>query len=95
MDNWLAGAPENEFKDKHPEAGGKLSADFERASSQAAGKRLARYEVTGSRQTPNGYRFSVSVTIDDRGTAETKLLHYDVFKDRTLGEGRWTILSAQ
>jgi hypothetical protein len=38
-----------------------------------------------------GYRFAVTAIIEDRGTPETKILRYAVYKDRMLSEGRWTI----
>jgi hypothetical protein len=64
------------------------------ASLTAAGKRLVSYDITNATPAPGpsgGFRFTVTAIIEDRGTPETRILYYHVFKDRTLSEGRWTI----
>lgn len=92
LDSWVAGEDMATFKRKHPEAAAKMTMDITWASLTAAGKRLAQYDITNATLAPGGgYRFTVTAIIEDRGTPETKILYYTVFKDRTLSEGRWTI----
>jgi hypothetical protein len=80
------------FKRKHPEAAAKTTMDVTWAALTAAGKRLVQYDITNATPSRQGFRFTVTAVIEDRGTPETKILYYEVFKDRTLSEGRWTIM---
>jgi hypothetical protein len=92
LDSWVAGEDMATFKTKHPEAAAKMTMDVTWASLTAAGKRLVQYDISNATPAPGGgYRFTVTAIIEDRGTPETKILRYDVFKDRTLSQGRWTI----
>lgn len=91
LDSWVVGEGQKDFVARHPEAAGKMTMDVTRADLTSRGQRLVRYEVTSSVPTPKGYRFTVTAVIEDRGTPETKILYYEVFKDRVLSEGRWTI----
>lgn len=92
LDAWIAGEDLAAFKKQHPEAAAKMTVDTTWASLTAAGKRLVRYEITNA--TPaagGGYRFTVTAILEERGTPETKILRYAVYKDRVLSGGRWTI----
>jgi hypothetical protein len=95
LDTWVAGKDMATFKKEHPEAAAKMTMDVTWASLTAAGKRLVQYDITSVSPAPGhsgGYRFTVTAIVEDRGTPETKILRYDVFKDRILSEGRWTVM---
>jgi hypothetical protein len=92
LDSWVAGEDMASFKRKHPEAAAKMTIDTTWAALTAAGKRLVQYDITNATPSGQGFRFTVTAVIEDRGTPETKILDYEVFKDRTLSEGRWTIM---
>lgn len=91
LDNWVIGDDAKKFKEQYPDCGGKLFADILRAATEAAGKRLVRYDITGSQKIENGFKFSVTVIIDAQGATQTRAVFYSVFRDRTLSEGLWTI----
>jgi len=94
LDSWAAGDDMATFKRKHPEADGKMTSDVAWASLSSAGKKLVRYDITSATPAPGlsgGFRFAVTATIEDRGTPETKILRYTVYKDRVLSGGRWCI----
>lgn len=88
---WVAGEDMNAFKNKYPHAAGKMTTDLTWADLKSRGKRLVSYDITNSTTTMMGFKFTVAVVIEDRGSAETKILFYEVFKDRLLSDGRWTI----
>ncbi len=96
LDCWVAGEDMAAFKRKHPEAAAKMTADTAWASLSSAGKKLVRYEITNTASAPGGgYRLTVTATVEDRGTPETKVLRYTVHKDRVLSGGRWCLIGAQ
>jgi hypothetical protein len=95
LDSWVAGEDMATFKKKHPEAAAKMTMDITWASLSAAGKRLVSYDITNVTPAPGpsgGFRFTVTAIIEAQGKPETKILRYDVFKDRMLSEGRWTVM---
>lgn len=95
LDCWVAGEDMAAFKKKHPEASARMTADVAWASLSSAGKKLVRYEITNATSAPGGgYRFTVAATVEDRGTPETKILRYAVYKDRTLSGGRWCVMGS-
>jgi len=60
-----------------------------------AGKKLVRYDITNATSAAGGgYRFTVTATIEDRGTPETKIFRYTVYKDRALSGGRWCVMGS-
>lgn len=92
LDAWLAGEDMATFKRKHPEAAAKMTMDITWASLTAAGKRLVQYDITNVTPAPGrGYRFTVTAILEERGTPETKILRYSVYKDRVLSGGRWCV----
>jgi len=92
LDCWVAGESMATFKQKHPEAAGKMTVDSTWAVLSASGKKLVRYDITNAGPAAGGgYRFTVTAVLEERGTRETKILRYEVFKDRMLSKGRWTI----
>lgn len=95
LDSWVAGEDLATFKKKHPEAAAKMTMDIKWAALNPEGKRLVQYDFTSVSPAPGpsgGYRFTVTAIIEAQGKPETLILRYDVFKDRTLSEGRWTIM---
>lgn len=95
LDCWTAGEDMIAFKKKHPEASAKMTADVTWASLSSAGKKLVRYDITSASPAPGlsgGFRFAVTATIEDRGTPETKIIRYTVYKDRVLSGGRWCVI---
>ena len=92
LDSWVAGESMATFKQKHPEAAGKWTVDTTWAVLSASGKKLVQYDITNSGPaTGGGYRFTVTAVLEERGTPETKILRYTVFKDRDLSGGRWCV----
>ena len=91
LDAWVADEDMTTFMRKHPEAAAKMTMDVTWADLHSKGKRLVRYEIITAAPAPKGFRFTVTATIEDRGTPETVILRYAVYKDRTLSGGRWTI----
>lgn len=92
LDAWVAGEDMATFKTKHPEAAAKMTTDVTWASLTSAGKKLVRYDITNAHPAPGGgYRFTVTAVIEDRGTPETRIFRYTVYKDRTLSGGRWCV----
>jgi hypothetical protein len=92
LDAWVTGEDMATFKKKHPEAAAKMTVDTTWAALTAAGKRLVQYDITNATAAAGGgYRFTVTAVLEERGTPETRILRYAVYKDRTLSEGRWTI----
>ncbi len=92
LDAWVAGEDMAAFKMRHPEVAGQMTADVTWADLRSQGKRLVGYEITTATPTTKGFRFAVTATIEDRGTPETRILRYEVFKDRVMSQGRWTII---
>lgn len=91
LDCWVAGEDMAAFKRKHPEAAGKMTVDTTWASLTAAGKKLVKYDITTATPAPGGFHFTVTAILEERGTPETKILRYAVYKDRVLSGGRWTV----
>ena len=92
LDCWVAGQSMATFKQKHPEAAAKMTMDTTWAVLSASGKKLVQYDITNSGPAAGGgYRFTVTVVLEERGTPETKILRYTVFKDRDLSGGRWCV----
>lgn len=94
LDTWVAGGDMAGFKKAHPEAAAKMTVDPNWAFLSSEGKRLVHYDITTVGPAPGpsgGFQFTVTAVIEQRGSPETKILRYDVFKDRTLSEGRWTV----
>lgn len=91
LDTWLAGEGMAAFRSRHPEADAELTTDIPWAPLKSEGKTLVRYEVTGVGPRPKGFRFTVAAVLEGRGTPETKVLRYEVYKDRFLSDGRWTV----
>ena len=92
LDCWVAGESMATFKQKHPEAAGKMTFDSTWAVLSASGKKLVQYDITNAGPAAGGgYRFTVTAVLEQRGTPETKILRYTVFKDRTLSGGRWCV----
>ncbi len=95
LDTWVAGGDMAGFKAKHPEAAAKMTIDSNWAFLSSEGKRLVQYDITSAGPAPGpsgGFRFTVTAILEQQGRPETKLLRYEVFKDRMLSEGRWTVL---
>lgn len=92
LDSWVAGESMANFKQKHPEAAGKWTVDTTWAVLSASGKKLVQYDITNAGPSAGGgYRFTVTAVLEERGTPETKILRYTVFKDRDLSGGRWCV----
>lgn len=92
LDCWVAGESMATFKQKHPEAAGKWTVDITWAVLSASGKKLVQYDITNAGPAAGGgYRFTVTAVLEERGTPETKILRYTVFKDRALSSGRWCV----
>jgi hypothetical protein len=92
LDSWVAGESMANCKQKHPEAAAKMTSDTAWASLSSAGKKLVRYDITNANSAPGGwYRFTVTAVLEERGTPETKILRYTVYKDRALSGGRWCV----
>lgn len=92
LDSWVANEDLETFKKKHPEAAGQMTTDLVWGLCRAEGKRLVKYEFTTVTPSTKGYNFTVTAIIEDRGKPETRILHYELFKDRLLSQGRWTII---
>ncbi len=96
LDCWVAGESMATFKQKHPEAAGKWTFDSTRAVLSASGKKLVQYDITNAGPAAGGgYRFTVTAVLEERGTPETKILRYTVFKDRVLSGSRWCVTGTQ
>ena len=92
LDCWVAGESMATFKQKQPEAAGKWTVDTTWAVLLASGKKLVQYDITNAAPAAGGgYRFTITAILEERGTPETKILRYTVFKDRTLSGGRWCV----
>lgn len=92
LDCWVAGESMTTFKQKHPEAAGKMTVDTTWAVLSASGKKLVQYDITNAGPAAGGgYRFTVTAVLEERGTPETKILRYTVSKDRVLSGGRWCV----
>lgn len=96
LDTWVAGGDMAGFKKAHPEAAAKMTVDVTWASLSSAGKRLVSYDITNTTSAAGGgYRFTVTAVLEERGTPETKILRYAVYKDRALSGGRWCVTGSQ
>jgi len=92
LDCWVNDESMATFKQKHPAAAGKWTVDITWAVLSASGKKLVQYDITNAGPAAaGGYRFTVTAVLEERGTPETKILRYTVFKDRTLSGGRWCV----
>lgn len=97
LDTWVAGGTMTAFKQAHPEAAAAMTTDTTWAVLSSTGKRLVRYDITSVTTVPapglsTGFRFTVTAIIEEQGRPETRILHYDLYKDRTLSQGRWSVM---
>lgn len=92
LDCWMSGESMATFKQMHPEAAGKMTVDTTWAVLSASGKKLVQYDITNAAPAAGGgYRLTVTAVFEERGTPETKILRYTIYKDRTLSGGRWCV----
>jgi hypothetical protein len=57
---------------------------------------LVRYDITSATLPTadplTGFRFTATAVIEEQGRPETRILRYDLYKDRMLSQGRWTVM---